>query len=106
MGAMSKKKEQYDKDFKYVPPEKQDKTKEELKEQYNKLRDSVHRLDGNMKAMHTDNRTLRKHVTEQQRLMKSMNDRITSHHREIMRLNRIIDMILKNDEDDFKGKNR
>lgn len=104
--TMSKKKDQYDKEFKYVPPEKKDKSKEELTEKYNKLHENVHRLDGNMKSMHNDNRTLRKHMIDQQRNMKALNDRINSQNREILRLNRLIEMMLKNDEDDFKGKNR
>lgn len=103
---MSNKKDQYDKEFKYVPPEKNDKTKEELTESYKKLSENVHRLDGNMKSMHNDNRTLRKHMIDQQRSMKAMNDRISAQNREIMRLHRLIEMMLKNDEDDFKGKNR
>jgi len=103
---MTKKKDQYDKEFKYVPPEKKDKSNEELTEKYNKLHENVHRLDGNMKSMHNDNRTLRKHMIDQQRNMKALNDRINSQNREILRLHRLIEMMLKNDEDDFKGKNR
>lgn len=99
------KQQQYDKQFKYVPPEKE-KDDNILTEKYKKLSDNVLRLDGNMKSMHVDNRTLRKHVMDQSRQMKAMNDRINSLNKEIYRLHNIIEMMLKNDDDDFKGKKR
>jgi len=101
---MVDKKDQYGKDFKYIPPKKEDDEKQ-LYEKYKRLSDSVLRLDGNMKTMHTDNRTLRKHVVDQQRIINNLNKRVTSLDRELTRVNRLIEMMLKED-DEFKGGKR
>jgi small-conductance mechanosensitive channel len=90
--------DQYGKDFKYEKPlPKYSENEKKLLETNKELTKKVSLLEGNMKAMNNDNRTLRKHMlsqTKELQAVKRDQDRATH---EIRRLYSIIESMIEQD---------
>lgn len=93
---------QYDraKEFTYESPQSNDLEKKynDLLERYNKLQQSYQRLDSNMKTVYMDNKAIRKHVLQLERENKNSKEMLNKMNRDVNRLYRTIEMMLRNDE--------